>query len=182
MKKIIAILLLITVLTPSIFAIENPLIYDNEKYGFSMELYPEYKLIDSFTRTDRIAFGEKEESAYFKIYSIEEKGIYDSALISFKEIIEANKQEMKDYYGFGTKIMRNSEIEQISDSADSEKWEVYYYFRQEENIRQIDYYFLYPQGKQNLVISIAFVYPIKDREIKEKQIKEMLSTIKTSNK
>jgi hypothetical protein len=162
--------------------IESVTVFKHDEYGFYIELYPEYKRSENFTRKDRLVAGKKEETITFKVRTIEEKGIYDMAVISFTEIDEIDKKKIKEFYGFGQRISRNAGVENmINKNTPQTKWEIYYYDREEEN-RHLDFYAFFPSQRNDLCIWVVFVYQKNDLDIMKKKIQKMIYTVKIINK
>lgn len=162
--------------------IENATVFKHDKYGFYIELYPEYKQSGNITRKNGSAAGKKEEIILFKARTIEEKGIYDSAVLSFQEMDdEIDKKKIKEHYGFGQRNPRNAEVENmINKNTPQTNWEVYYYAREEEN-RHLDFYAFFPSQRNDLCIWVVFVYQKNDLDIMKTKIQKMINTIKLIN-
>jgi hypothetical protein len=149
-----------------------------------MELYPEYRKGETLIKKQGLIGAKSAESTIFSVKNSERNGMGCGDIgfvISFEKIDETGKKKIKDFYGFGLRHPRNTEIENILHSNSPQiNWEVYFYEREEED-RHLDYYAFFPQEKNELLIRISFCYKKRVMDIMKEKIKDMISTVKITD-
>lgn len=139
--------------------INSPTVFKDDKYGFYMELYPEYKQFSegsSFFITGKkneviqIDVGDCDKAEKARYLTMIENGEYPP--VRKAEVIQKGTQDIKDF-------------------------EVYFWLSEGETFFVWDY-LLFPFKRNDFKVYLTFGYPKDKEKLAKEQIKEMIATAK----